>query len=91
LGTKLRLLGDDPEEWTYGDDGKISGSGSGFLVRADGRILTNFHVIEHTKRATVRLANEDAYDAVHVLAVDKAKGYCPALDRCGQPKLPEIG
>jgi hypothetical protein len=58
---------------TYGDDGKISGSGSGFIVSADGRILTNFHVIVHTKRATVRLANEDAYDSVHVLNVDKRK------------------
>lgn len=58
---------------TYGEDGKVSGSGSGFLISADGRILTNFHVIAHTKRATVRLANEDAYDAVHVLAVDKRK------------------
>jgi S1-C subfamily serine protease len=58
---------------TYGYDGEVSGSGSGFLVSADGRILTNFHVIEHTRRATVRLANEDAYDAVHVLAVDKRK------------------
>jgi hypothetical protein len=58
---------------TYGDDGKVSGSGSGFLVSADGRILTNFHVIAHTKRATVRLANQDAYDAVHVLGVDKRR------------------
>lgn len=57
----------------YGEDGKVSGSGSGFLVTADGRILTNFHVIVHTKRATVRLANEDAYDVVHVLNVDKRK------------------
>jgi hypothetical protein len=57
----------------YGDDGKVSGSGSGFLVSADGRILTNFHVIAHTKRATVRLANEDAYDAVNVIDVDKRK------------------
>jgi S1-C subfamily serine protease len=58
---------------TYGEDGKVSGSGSGFLVSADGRILTNFHVIAHTKRATVRLANEDAYDTVRVLNVDKRK------------------
>jgi S1-C subfamily serine protease len=58
---------------TYGDDGKVSGAGSGFLVSADGRILTNFHVIQHTKRATVRLANEDAYDSVDVLDVDKRK------------------
>jgi hypothetical protein len=58
---------------TYGDDGKVSGSGSGFLVSADGRILTNFHVIAHSKRATVRLANEDAYDTVEVIDVDKRK------------------
>src|SRR6202008_670486 len=58
---------------TYGDDGKVSGSGSGFLVSADGKILTNFHVVVHTKRATVRLANEDAYDSVEVLDVDKRK------------------
>jgi S1-C subfamily serine protease len=58
---------------TYGDDGKVSGSGSGFLVSADGQILTNFHIIAHTKRATVRLANEDAYDYVGFLDVDKRK------------------
>jgi hypothetical protein len=58
---------------TYGDDGKVSGTGSGFLVGADGRILTNFHVIAHTKRATVTLANQDAYDSVNVLDVDRRK------------------
>jgi hypothetical protein len=58
---------------TYGDDGKVAGSGTGFLVSADGRILTNFHVIAHTKRATVRLVNDDAYDSVNVLDVDKRK------------------
>lgn len=58
---------------TYGDDGKVSGAGSGFLVSADGRILTNFHVIAHSKHATVRLANEDAYDSVEVIDVDKRK------------------
>jgi S1-C subfamily serine protease len=57
----------------YGDDGKISATGSGFLVSADGRILTNFHVIAHTKRATVRLANEDAYDAFTFLLWTRGK------------------
>jgi hypothetical protein len=47
--------------------------GSGFLVSSDGRILTNFHVIAHSKEATVRLANGDAYDDVQVLSVDKRK------------------
>lgn len=38
-----------------------------------GRPLRNFHVIHHTKRAIVRLANGDAYDDVSVLDVDKRK------------------
>jgi hypothetical protein len=57
----------------YDDKGKVKGAGSGFLVGADGRILTNYHVIAHTKQATVRLANGDAYDAVDVLDIDKRK------------------
>jgi trypsin-like peptidase len=58
---------------TYGEDGKVSGSGSGFLVSADGQIVTNFHVIAHSKQASVTLSNGDAYDSVGVLDVDKRK------------------
>jgi hypothetical protein len=58
---------------TYDDAGNVAGAGSGFVIAADGRILTNFHVIAHTKRATVRLANDDAYDKVYVLGVDRRK------------------
>jgi V8-like Glu-specific endopeptidase len=57
----------------YNSKGEVSGAGSGFLVTADGEIVTNFHVIAHTKRATVRLANQDAYDTVEVIDVDKRK------------------
>ena len=57
-------------EWS---DGKHSTYGSGFIVSADGKIITNYHVIAHTKNATVRLTNEDAYDDVQVLDADKRK------------------
>src|SRR5271167_2323478 len=57
----------------YDSKGEVSAKGSGFLVSAEGAILTNYHVVAHTKRATVRLANEDAYDTVEVLEIDKRK------------------
>jgi hypothetical protein len=57
----------------YDASGKVSATGSGFVVGADGRILTNYHVLSHSKQATVRLANGDAYDTVEVLDVDKRK------------------
>lgn len=56
-----------------GEDGNPTGSGSGFLITADGRILTAFHVIGHTKRAKVMLANQDVYEPVRVLAVDRTR------------------
>jgi S1-C subfamily serine protease len=57
----------------YNAGGEVSGAGSGFLVSADGKILTNYHVVHHAKRVTVKLANKDAYDDVQVLDVDKRR------------------
>jgi hypothetical protein len=57
----------------YNSKGEVSAKGSGFLVSAEGAILTNYHVVAHTKQATVRLANDDAYDTVEVLEIDKRK------------------
>ncbi|MBV9771704.1 MAG: trypsin-like peptidase domain-containing protein [Bryobacterales bacterium] len=47
--------------------------GTGFLVSEDGRLITNYHVIEHMKQAAVRLASGDVYDAVDVVDVDKRR------------------
>ena len=82
-----------------GADGKPTKTGSGLLVSADGKLLTNYHVISHSKQATVRLANGDAYDLVEVLAVDKRKDIAflkiPAVDlpagKLGRSNEVEVG
>jgi hypothetical protein len=82
-----------------GSDGKVDKTGSGLLVTADGKLLTNYHVIAHSKQATVRLANGDAYDLVEVIAIDKRKDIAflkiPAVDlpfvKLGRSNGVEIG
>ena len=82
-----------------GDDGKVKKSGSGLITSADGRLLTNYHVVTNTKNATVRLANGDAYDSVEVIAIDKRKDIAylkiPAVDlpflKLGRSAPVEIG
>jgi TPR repeat protein len=58
---------------TYLPDGKGSMQGSGFIVSTDGKIVTNYHVIQCGRQATVTLQNGDAYDNVQVLDVDARK------------------
>jgi len=46
------------------------GLGSGFAVGADGRIVTNYHVIRGARQATVVAANGREYTDVEVMAAD---------------------
>lgn len=50
-----------------------SRQGSGFLVRSDGRILTNYHVIRDAREIRVKLANGDVYDHVKILGTDERR------------------
>lgn len=50
-----------------------SKQGSGFLVDATGRILTNYHVIRDARSVRVKLASGDLYDVVTVLATDERR------------------
>lgn len=47
------------------------GLGSGFVVSADGRIVTNMHVIRGAKRATVQTAQGKSFDVVELIAADE--------------------
>ena len=52
-------------------DQPFKGQGSGFIVSADGLILTNAHVVKDAKEVTVRLADRREY-AAKVLGSDAA-------------------
>jgi hypothetical protein len=55
------------------EKGIVEWTGTGFIVAADGKIVTNYHVIRNSKEASVRLDNGDVYDTVEVLDVDRRK------------------
>jgi S1-C subfamily serine protease len=46
------------------------GTGTGFFVSSDGRLVTNVHVIEHASRATATLENGKTVDIAGVIAQD---------------------
>jgi serine protease Do len=68
-----RRRGDDPNDGPREFELPHQGSGSGFIIDAQGFILTNFHVIEDADRITVTLADGRALKAEIV-------GTDPAID-----------
>lgn len=52
------------------ESGKEFALGSGFIVSADGKIVTNFHVIEGAHSAVAKLANGSYFPIAGVLAAD---------------------
>jgi hypothetical protein len=55
---------------TLAPDGSEILRGNGFLISADGLLLTNFHLIEQAARLQVYVAGGDVYDHVIVKALD---------------------
>jgi S1-C subfamily serine protease len=65
----------------------VSGSGSGFIVSADGLILTSAHVVDEATDVTVRLTDRREFKAT-VLAVDPQSDV--AVLRINGTKLPFV-
>ena len=54
-------------------DGHSVVQGTGFLVSTDGRVVTNYHVIEHGTSAVIKLPDGAFFVVDGVLAIDKAR------------------
>ena len=72
----------------WGYQTQSAAAGSGFILSADGYVLTNYHVVENSDSITVSLYNGEEYDAtlvgcdqsndIAVLKID-AEGLTPAV------------
>jgi hypothetical protein len=84
---------------SLGERGEPIGQGSGFIVTAQGAVLTNLHVLQGAAAARVKLANGDVYltadlidlDAQKDLAIVKIKGYNLPTVRLGDSDRAEVG
>jgi S1-C subfamily serine protease len=53
--------------------GAVTGQGSGFIVTANGAVLTNLHVIQGAAMARIKLPSGDTYKTADVIEVDDAR------------------
>ncbi len=65
------------------------GQGTGYVVREDGVIATNFHVIGEHRSFRVKLSDGKTYEPTRIIAVDRKKDLALVqIDREGLPPLP---
>ncbi|MEK7450167.1 MAG: tetratricopeptide repeat-containing serine protease family protein [Planctomycetota bacterium] len=84
---------------TYDQDAKYIGKGSGFIVRSDGAIMTNLHVLNDAVSIKVKIA-KDKYleaegilysDAANDLVILKAKGENLPIVKLGDSDKIKLG
>ena len=57
--------------YTFDEHGSPAGSGSGFFIDKDGIGITNYHVLDKSMKAVIKLKNGQEYEIDKVLASDK--------------------
>ena len=57
--------------YTFDEHGSPAGSGSGFFIDKDGIGVTNYHVLDKSMKAVIKLKNGQEYEIDKVLASDK--------------------
>ncbi len=65
-----------------------SGIGSGFIVRSDGVILTNYHVISGAQEVTIRLNDGRVLPVISIIEFNRLKDICVfKIDSVGLPTI----
>ena len=57
--------------YTFDEHGSPAGSGSGFFISKDGIGITNYHVLDKSMKAVIRLKDGKEYEIDKVIASDK--------------------
>jgi len=57
--------------YTFDEHGSPAGSGSGFFIDKDGTGITNYHVLDKSMKAIIKLKDGSEYEIDKVLASDK--------------------
>ncbi len=71
---------------TFDKDGEILGNGSGFVIHRDGKIATNYHVIDGAYSAKIYFDNGNIYNVNHILFYDDIRDI--ALLKISETNLP---
>ena len=67
-----KIAGATVKVFAYDKSGKQFSSGSGFVVTNDGKLITNFHVIDGAYTVKVKFYSGEFYNVTNVLGYDKS-------------------
>ncbi|MBL8217055.1 MAG: serine protease [Bryobacterales bacterium] len=83
-----RVLPSTVKFFMFDPDGKPAGTGSGFVVGANGIVVTNHHVIAPAYSAKVQMANGDMADVLGVIEADALRDF--AIVKIQAVELPTV-
>lgn len=60
---------------SYDKNGKLSSQGSGFIVKSNGLVVSNYHVVKNASRVQIEMENNDTYWIKGIVSFDKLRDF----------------